>query len=85
MTVNLGVRRATPNWHYGEVVVDVDPRSRSIMFGLGLTGEGRVWMSSAAFEAVDESVPVTTFGAVRREPRSPKNLDLSGNTGGRDV
>ena len=73
-TLARGVFRATPTWQHGEVVVDVDPRSVSIMFGLMLEGAGRVWMSGASFERVDSSVPLTQEGSVTREPAAPINL-----------
>lgn len=69
---------ATPEWQRGEIVVEVDPRSTSIMFGVSLHGRGKVWMSDANFEIVDRSVPLTAETIKDWQPPEPVNLSFEG-------
>lgn len=73
-----GYAQATTEWHRGEIVVDVDPRATSIMLGVSLEGVGKVWMSDAQFEVVDQSVPLTGGKFGEWEPEAPVNLSFEG-------
>lgn len=65
-------------WRRGEIVVDVDPRSATIMFGVSLQGRSKVGMSDARFEIVDENVPITGRTRHGWQPAEPVNLSFEG-------
>ncbi len=75
---SAGYFKATTDWQDGAVVLDVDPLAVSIMFGVGLTGAGNVWMSNATFEVVDLSVALTSVDIPYRWPLKPVNLSFEG-------
>ena len=71
-----GRAHATTEWQRGEIVVDIDPRSAEIMFGVSLHGRGHVWMSDANFEVVDATVPLTGKTWDEDMPAEPVNLSF---------
>lgn len=66
--------RGTTDWTECVVVLDVGARASNIAFGVLLSGTGTVWIDRMKFEAVDDSVPVTSAARSRDEPR---NLDFA--------
>ena len=67
--------KGTKAWTHHDVVLDVPESAAQIAFGILLSGEGKVWISGVEFQAVDNSVPVTSLSSgVSPEPR---NLDFS--------
>ena len=66
--------RGTTDWTECVIALDVGPRASNIAFGVLLSGTGTVWIDQLKFEAVDDSVPVTSPPADRPEPR---NLDFA--------
>ena len=47
------------DWQMFQFVVDVPVDATSIDLGIGLNGNGRVWVADAALEAVSSDVPLT--------------------------
>lgn len=68
-------------WRRIEVTLDIPEENSVIWFGLMLSGPGRVWMSGATFEVVDETSPVDTSYLSEYKASfladSPRNLDFS--------
>ena len=66
--------RGTTDWTECVVVLDVGARASNIAFGVLLSGTGTVWIDRMQFEAVDDSVPVTSRSL---SPDEPQNLDFA--------
>jgi len=66
--------RGTTDWTECVVVLDVGARASNIAFGVLLSGTGTVWIDRMQFEAVDDSVPVTSRSL---SPDEPRNLDFA--------
>jgi hypothetical protein len=64
----------TTAWQQHAIVLDVATAAATISFGAGLSGEGELLVSKAAFEEVGSDVPVT---AGPHRPRHPQSLDFS--------
>jgi hypothetical protein len=65
----------TKGWRRYEVVLNVPPQSKTISFGVLLSGPGKVWIDDVRFEEVDRSVPTTGFDFPGQE-QAPLNLDF---------
>ena len=62
-------------WQPYSIVLDVPQEATAVAFGVLLHGAGKVWLDSAGFDIVDESVPTTGVPAPRL-PLAPSNLDF---------
>ena len=62
--------RGTTDWTECVVVLDVGAPASNIAFGVLLSGTGTVWIDRMRFEAVDDSVPVTSLARNRDEPQN---------------
>lgn len=51
--------KGTQDWRNVEVVLDVPADATKILFGIGLSGPGTVWLNSCKFETVGKDVPTT--------------------------
>lgn len=71
---NMGDRPivGTTDWTPYSLVLDVDPSSVAVAFGILLTGSGEAWLSNLRLEVVGNDVAVTD-----RIPVEPLNLDFS--------
>jgi hypothetical protein len=66
---------ATTGWQRHAVVLDVDLRASTIIFGALLVGAGEVRVADLAFEEVTADVAVT--GPDFAVPDAPRNLDFA--------
>ena len=66
--------KGATDWTKCVVVLDVGAQASNIAFGVLLSGTGTVWIDRMRFEAVDDSVPVTSPATSRDEPQ---NLDFA--------
>jgi hypothetical protein len=64
--------RGTSDWKRYNVVLDVPSKSKSISFGILLSGAGQAWIDDFKFEVVASDVPVTgqTAPSLPKEPLS---------------
>ncbi len=62
-------------WTSYSIVLDVPKEAAALAFGVLLSGSGKVWIDSARFEVVDQSV-ATTGAPKHINPPSPTNLDF---------
>ena len=51
--------KGTKDWQKYEIVLDVPITGSKILFGILLSGAGKVWMDEVMLETVDKTVPVT--------------------------
>jgi hypothetical protein len=58
--------KGTLDWKEYEIVLDVPNQSKSITFGILLTGPGQAWLDDFKFAVVTKDVPVT--GQTRQGP-----------------
>jgi len=65
--------KGTTDWNKYEIVLDVPVSSKTILFGVLLTGEGKVWFDNFELKEVDKSVQVTNR---RKEDRGTKPINL---------
>jgi len=67
--------KGNTDWNKYEIVLDVPVSSKTILFGVLLTGEGKVWFDNFELKEVDKSVQLTDR---RKENRrsEPINLDF---------
>ncbi len=65
----------TTDWQRHEIVLDIDPRAHTIIFGALLAGEGTLSVAAFAFEEVSLDVPTT--GAGFTMPAEPANLGFT--------
>jgi hypothetical protein len=56
--------KGTTGWERYEITQDVPADSNSIVFGLRLVGQGKVWIDAARLEEVSEDVPVITTSSL---------------------
>ena len=68
--------KGTTTWQRVAVVLDVPSDSKRMLFGLLLTGRGKVWIDDVSLEVVDETVPVTDVMHRWPHPERPENLDF---------
>jgi hypothetical protein len=66
---------ATTGWQRHSVVLPVDPRAHTVIFGALLVGEGELRVADLAFEEVAAEVAVTGPGFA--VPAAPRNLDFT--------
>jgi AraC family transcriptional regulator len=67
----------TTDWNFYTIVLDVTKESKSIHFGVLLTGTGKVWADGFKFEEVNLSVPSTNMLIRDTLPLEPINLDFN--------
>ena len=67
--------KGTTEWQLYEVVLDVPEGSTRIALGILMSGKGAVWLNSARFEIVSNSVPLTGRPALPI-PDRPTNLSF---------
>ena len=48
------------DWVASSLVLDVPQGAVAISYGVGLQGNGKVWLDAVKVEGVDQSIPVTT-------------------------
>ncbi len=48
------------DWVESSLVLDVPEGAVAISYGVGLQGNGKVWLDAVKVEGVDQSIPVTT-------------------------
>ena len=65
--------KGTTDWNKYEIVLDVPVSSKTILFGVVLTGEGKVWFDNFELKEVNKSVQVTNQ---RKENRRTKPINL---------
>ena len=65
--------KGTVDWERYSVVLDVPEKSKSITFGILLTGAGQAWLDDFQFEVVTTDVPVTGHAAMTL-PTKPASL-----------
>jgi hypothetical protein len=63
------------DWTAFEIVADIPLDAETIITGFGLSGSGRAWLTSPAFEIVGFDVPVTLLPIEAAQPPGP-NLQL---------
>lgn len=68
--------KGSKDWQKYEIVLDIPTNSKSINYGVLLSGEGKVWFDNLQLEVVDKSVPVTNMIKNNRLPSEPINLDF---------
>ena len=68
--------RGSTNWQRVAVVLDIPVDSKRMLFGLLLTGKGKVWIDDVSLDVVDETVPVTDIMHRWPHPERPENLDF---------
>jgi len=68
--------KGTTDWNRYEIVLDVPVSSRTILFGVLLTGEGKVWFDNFELKKVDKSVQVTNYRKEDKRRTKPINLDF---------
>lgn len=68
--------KGTTDWTKYEIVLDVPENSKTINYGVLLTGQGEVWFDNFQLEEVDKSVPVTNMNNGFKLPNKPINLDF---------
>ncbi len=52
--------QGTSDWVENSLVLDVPEGAVAISYGVGLEGNGKVWLAGVKLESVDENIPVTT-------------------------
>lgn len=68
--------KGTKDWQKYKIVLDIPTNSKSINYGVLLSGEGKVWLDNFQLNVVDKSVPVTNLTKKNRLPSKPINLDF---------
>lgn len=53
--------KGTTDWKKYEIVLDVPATGSKVLFGILLSGTGKVWIDDVTIEKVDKSVPVTNM------------------------
>lgn len=66
----------TTEWKKYKIVLDVPSRSKTINFGVLLTGKGKVWFDNFELKEVDKKVPVTNLQKADDKTTKPRNLDF---------
>jgi len=67
--------RGTAEWRECSIVLDVPEEADTILFGMGLSGPGTLWMDDVSFQEVGSDVPVTDL-MQRPASAGPQNLDF---------
>jgi len=62
--------KGTKDWKKYEIVLDVPITGSKILFGILLSGPGKVWMDDVKLETVDNTVPLT---GIENLPEKPLN------------
>jgi hypothetical protein len=66
---------ATTGWQRHSIVLPVDPRAHTVIFGALLVGQGELRVANLAFEEAAADVAVTGPGFA--VPAAPRNLDFT--------
>lgn len=59
------------DWVENSLVLDVPEGAVAISYGVGLEGNGKVWLGEVKLERVDENIPVTTTLPPLEDTRGP--------------
>ncbi|NNJ53563.1 MAG: hypothetical protein HKP17_10370 [Ignavibacteriaceae bacterium] len=68
--------QGTTDWNKYEIVLDVPLNSNTILFGVLLGGDGKVWFDNFELKEVDKNVPITDIRERGDRSTEPKNLDF---------
>lgn len=68
--------KGNTGWTKYDIVLDVPSNSKSITFGVLLSGKGEIWFDNFNLEEVDKNVPVTNTTKENKLPDKPINLDF---------
>ena len=68
--------KGTTDWKKYEIVLDIPSDSKSINYGVLLSGDGKVWFDDFRLEEVDDNVPVTNIMSEKTIPDKPVNMDF---------
>lgn len=68
--------RGTTDWKKYEIVLDIPSNSKTINYGVLLSGQGKVWFDNMKLGEVDKSVAVTNTITELKYPKEPVNLDF---------
>ena len=76
--------RGDNDWQRFDIVVDVPARAANVLYGVILSGSGKLWSDGLKIEVVDESIPVTStysepdpiWPLAKTPPSAPRNLDF---------
>lgn len=68
--------KGNTDWTKYDIVLDVPSNSKSITFGVLLSGTGEVWFDNFKLDKVDNSVPLTITTKENKFPDKPINLDF---------
>lgn len=68
--------KGTTNWKKYEIVLDIPTNSKTINYGVLLTGKGEVWFDNFKLVEVDKNVNVTNLIKENKLPSEPINLDF---------
>ena len=68
--------RGTTDWKKYEIVLDIPSNSKTINYGVLLSGQGKVWFDNMKLGEVDKSVAVTNTTTELKYPKEPVNLDF---------
>lgn len=71
--------KGTTDWKKYELVLDIPSNSKTINYGVLLSGDGRVWFDNFELKEVDKNVPVTNLLKESGLPSQPINLDFENN------
>ena len=77
---NMGNRpiKKTTDWTEYSIVLDVPKKATNMLYGVLLTGGGKVWFDNLNFEIVDKNTPVTDMYASQVLVKA-KNLSFENN------
>jgi hypothetical protein len=64
----------TTDWNYYECVLDVPLGSKSLSFGVLMSGEGKVWFSEVVLEPASDDVEVTDTKEDIQAREQPVNM-----------
>lgn len=67
------------DWKMYEIVLDIPENSKTINYGVLLSGDGEVWFDNFELKEVDKNVPLTNLGKESKLPSQPINLDFENN------
>jgi hypothetical protein len=74
---NRPIKRTT-DWTEYSIVLDVPKKATNMLYGVLLTGGGKVWFDNLNFEIVDKNTPVTDMYASQVLVKA-KNLSFENN------
>lgn len=66
----------TKHWNHYSIVLDVPENGATILFGVLLSGKGKVWIDGLKFEEVDNNTPTTHMTFYTELLNEPTNLSF---------